>query len=197
MTEKGVWKNKGTKFFKNGAAIHRFLAAQGWKVSHTKVYTDIRLGILVPDKDNWFSEDCIMQYALNYLHKDGNIENIPATKTSEVVKDLDSLTKQKLQLEVELKQAQRDKLRFDLERKQGMFIPRGEVDSLLAARWVILRSGFQAMIDLNLDIWCDMIKDDPVQGQSVMRESILNEFWLLLNEFATAAEIEVVPGEED
>ncbi len=166
--------------------VYRYLKASGWKIGKSKVYNDCGTK-LKPGEDGKFSLESVELYALKHLKR-----LVPDGATESVADELERLHLERLRREVSLRKRQEEKLRFDLERKKGRYLPRSEFETLLAARWVVLRAGFKAMVDLNLDAWISLIEDDPDKGRLSFRQAIQQEFLVLLNEFARMPEITVV-----
>ena len=171
--------------FKTAIEAYRYLKEQGWKVSKSKVYADVGTK-LKPDQDGKFSLETVELYALKHLKRiaPGGPEN--------VAEELEKLHLERLRREVALRKRQEEKLQFELQRKKGEYIHKSEFETLIAARWVILRAGFKAMVDLNLDNWIAIIQDNPQKGRLEFRQAIRDEFLVLLNEFAMAPQFEVV-----
>ena len=183
--------------FKSGIEVWKYLKARGYTCSKRVVQKHITLGKLpyIQGKNarsRIFRRQAVDDYAKVHL-----ADFAPTDLDARIREgDLSELQARKLRAAIEEHEARAALMRMKKDRELGKLLLRSEFESLLAARWVVLRAGFRAMVDLNLDAWERLLRDDPVQGRQVMREAILSEFLVLLNEFARAPEFEVQARQE-
>ncbi|MGA1846895.1 hypothetical protein [Deferribacter abyssi] len=118
--------------FENAIEVVSFLNEEGWKVSKTKVYNDIKAGRLRRNKEGHFRKQDVLKYAETYLVRyDGGGE------------DPEKLQELKLKHEIEIMEVKKRMLQMEEEIKRGEYVRRDEFEHALAARASIFKSDLQ------------------------------------------------------
>lgn len=144
--------------FENRRTVLHHLVKAGYKISRAKLYRDFKRGLIRMEADGSVLEAEARNYALNNLSKiDGSLEN-PA--------DIQALKNQK---EVEKLDEQIAKLRFDREKEQGKYILRDEFESELAARAVVLDTGFRHKFNIKAREWIALVGGKPEKAAEFLQ----------------------------
>ncbi len=183
--------------FKNGTEVWKYLKARGYRVAKRTVLAHIKQKKLIYTPGRTVSQRIFTRAAVDDYARIHLAKAAPSSLDQAIAEgDLSRLQARKIIAETKRAEADAESKSMKVARERGELIPRAEFESLLAARWVVLRAGFRSMVDLNLDTWAAMIETDPVQGRVLMRDSLNAEFLVLLNEFARAPVFEIIAEDE-
>jgi len=122
-------------------AVVDHLKASGYRISKSKIYRDKDKGQIRVNEDGTVLETEVRAYAatLDRIHADiGDLNDIHAIKTKR---------------DVELREEQIKKLRFQREVDEGKYIPRQDFEGELASRAVVLDSGLRHMVQMKAAEW--------------------------------------------
>ncbi|UIJ38503.1 hypothetical protein LWC08_02750 [Desulfobaculum bizertense] len=163
-----------------------FLSEEGRKVKKSKLYADIKSGLLRKQPDGTFSESEVLAYA----------ESLPVMavpkKDSEQLKELAArrqlATIHKLEEET-------SRIQFRAEVERGKYIPRENLELELASRGVVLGSGIRQAVEMNVLDLIHLVGGDPRKSQEFLErfEAMLDE---ALNEYSSVLEFEVTYSDE-
>ena len=109
---------------KDVMAVVRFLKDKGFKIGKSKVYKDRRAGLLRVGPDGLITESEALAYAVRAGLK----------KLSDPVGQLDGIMAEKAKAELAKLKAQEEKIRFELERDRGKYLPKADVRAELAMK---------------------------------------------------------------
>ncbi len=105
-------------------AVVRFLKDEGYKVGKSKVYKDRKAGLLKVAPDGSITESEALAYAVRAGLK----------KISDPAGRLDDIMAEKAQAELAKLRAQEEKIRFELDRERGKYLPKADVRAELAMK---------------------------------------------------------------
>ena len=144
-------KNKSVAMatFPSLLAAMENLASAGYKISKSKIYRDKDKNFIRVNTDGTVPETEVRAYAATLERKGGSID------------DLNDIHNRKTGKEIERLEEQIRKLRFDREKEQGKFIPRGEFESELAARAAVFDSGFRHAFNVKAREWIALVGGKP------------------------------------
>lgn len=149
---------------KTATDVLEHLLKNGRKIKKSKLYQDIRKGILRRNADLTFSVANVNKYGTT----------LPMAETPEMV--------------AQEAEARRKELAADVA--EGKYIPRDMVEQELAARAVTLNSGLKSAFEASSLDLIDAVGGDPKQAHHFLRkvEAIIDN---LSNRYAQPMEIEV------
>lgn len=185
---------KSANSLRDWRAVLAYVEESGRKLKKSKMYEDIRKGLLKKQADGTFRLRDVDRYAAS----------LPFAATPDrMAEKAASLQRTKEEQEIRRISAIADKEEFLLAVKKGQFIPREQVHLELAARAVTLASGLKTALEARgLDI-ISLVEGNPRRAQelSLFLEKVLDE---AMNEYASPLELTVefseaepVTGEDD
>ena len=164
--------------FANKADVVRYLKANGCQVSKTKVYDDIKKGIL-PSHEGVILEADVKAYAIG-LKKTGDLDS----NLDELAREEGRKKNIKLDLEIERR-------RFDLEKDRKLYILKSEYETDLSVRAGILQAGFKHLLQTGFRECVQIVSGDTQKTQQGI-EYLSAAFDDLLDEYARMDAMEVV-----
>ena len=185
---------KSANSLRDWRAVLAYVEESGRKLKKSKMYEDIRKGLLKKQADGTFRLRDVDRYAAS----------LPFAATPDrMAEKAASLQRTKEEQEIRRISAIADKEEFLLAVKKGQFIPPEQGHLELAARAVTLASGLKTALEARgLDI-ISLVEGNPRRAQelSLFLERILDE---AMNEYASPLELTVefseaeqVTGEDD
>lgn len=148
--------------FSNVADVHKYLKAQGWKISKTQLHHHVDIEKIKRD-DGKFLISSIDKYALKYLRRfDG----------SKPKKDLFEIQKRRYTAELRDTEAGAAMKEMKLSLLKGEFVPRNAFEQALAQRAMFLKSDIQNFIH------SQAVKIIAVVGGNATKAPDLIEFML-------------------
>ena len=125
-------------------AAWEFLRAQGFKVSSGKFYGDCSKNMVKVNADGTINEAEALAYAVRYLKK---------VKGGDADAVLDDIFKSKAKAELDKTLVQEEKLRFELERERGNYLPRADVMTQFAVKWGTLEASLRHLLRTRARDW--------------------------------------------
>jgi hypothetical protein len=173
----------GKPFLRSVPKVVEFLRNRGFKVQRTKLYYDIRKGLLRRQPDKSFSESDVLKYAAK----------LP--RLVDAV-DIEKITGQKQKAELEKIKEQTRSIVFDREIKAKKYILRTKVETLQGIKAGVFEAGLKHLLQTNMAEFFMLVGADSKKIQDGVN------FWMrnvdgLLNEFARIDEIEVDLDDEN
>lgn len=155
-----------------------YLEQNGRSAKKTKVYADIKKGLLKKSDDGSFALHDVDLYMMS----------LPmATTPKEVFDAAAERQRRKEEADIRKAEAQAASEEFNLAIKQGEYVPRGEVDVALAARALTLSSGLRSAFEAKVLDWIEIVHGDPKTAASLI-DSLGSTLDQALNEFSSGAE---------
>ncbi|MCK5313221.1 MAG: hypothetical protein KAJ62_13980 [Desulfobacteraceae bacterium] len=183
MTRKDNKTDKGKDLpalvFRNLYAVLGHLQEAGFRVSRPKIYKDKKKGQIRVNSDGTVLESEVRAYAATLKRKDGSIA------------DLNDVHARKANKEVERLEEQIAKLRFENEKETGKYILRTDFEAELAARAVVLESGFRHLFNMKAREWITLVNGKIEKSADFLQElnSSIDE---QLNSYATTKTFQVM-----
>ena len=168
------------------AAVLDHLKAGGRKVRKSKLYQDVKTGLLVRRPGGGFLRAAVEAYAETLP-----LEALPR-EDSDRNKDLARRRQEATIRKIEEETAQ---IRFRGEVERGRYIPREDVELELASRAVVLESGIRQAVEMSVLDLIHLVGGDPRKSQEFL-ERFENMLDGALNEYAGTAEFEVTFSED-
>lgn len=167
--------------FTDVGAVLRHLERQGRKVKKSKLYNDVKAGLLARQADGRFSPSDVETYA----------QTLPLVAMPE--KDCDrikELAQRRQVATIQKIEEETARIRFKREVERGRYIPRDDLELELAGRAVVLESGIRQAVEMNVLDLIHLVGGDPRKSQEFLErfEEMLDS---ALNEYASTAEFEV------
>lgn len=168
-----------TPTFKSLLEVCNHLERTGYRISKSKLYRDRDKGMIRVNPDGTVPETEVRAYASTLERIGGNID------------DMSDIQARKIMKELELRDEQVKKLKFQREVEEGKYMPRREFEAELASRAVVLDSGLRHMAQMHVAEWVAM-----VQGKSGMIPDLIqamnSEIDRMMNEYATMEHFQVM-----
>ncbi len=168
--------------FANVKEALEFLKAYGYKIAKSKMYADVKRGILVTQEDRSLLESDVLAYAIR-----AGLEKTPE-KSAKVD---DRIFADKASAELDLLRAREAKLRFEHEREMGLFLPIADVRAELSMKLGAVDAGVKNTIAVNLVDWIEQVGGDGKKAGD-LQEVIFAELDALMNEFCNFDELQIV-----
>jgi hypothetical protein len=159
--------------------VLQHLDSAGYKISDSKIYRDKQAGLLRVNSDGSVDEAEVRAYASTLQRRGGNID------------DLSDIHQRKADKEVSLLELKEKKLRFELDKDMGRYIPRGDFELELAARAVIFGTGLKHRVRSKITEWVALVAGKSEKGADLM-ECIEAEIEAELSEYATTQTFQVM-----
>jgi hypothetical protein len=167
--------------FKDRSEAVKYLQEQGYKVKKSKVYADAKKGLLRVQHDGRVLKVDLKAYAISTLDK--------VNKQDEALAEQRTVTK--VEKQIEKTDAQIDRLRFDLEREMGKYIPKGDFEMEIAARAAVLDIGIRHWIQSFVEELIYICGGDPKAAGEIIEKG--NETLdKLMNDFASTKKFQVI-----
>lgn len=169
--------------FKSKIAVHRWLLENGYEISKSQFYAHCKDGLLRQKKGGGYSERSVKKYASLHVKK---------SETGEKERDRsERMRDEKLEVALEKEKIDRDRARFDLERRQGLYMPIEEFELAVVGREVAFMAHFNHSIQKEAENWVELVKGDQKYTPALV-DAISKEFASRMSDFAADIEVEVV-----
>lgn len=127
--------------YKSHKEVLEYVANQGFKVKKSKLYADIKSGLLIRQADGSFRKEDVDRYLATAKMQ---CPSVPA------VDEAWQLQQEKDRQEIRRIKAVADKEEFALAIKRGEYIPKAQVYMELAGRAIVLLSGLKAAYEARI-----------------------------------------------
>lgn len=173
--------------YKNRKAALEALKREGYKIAKSKLYNDVKSGLLRMQADGRILEKDLEAYA----------RKSRLVKPEALAEDEKSHGMQitKAKREIEKLEEQILKLRLERETLEGKHISREEFVMEMAARAAALDAGLRHMIRSRLADWIELVKGDSASA-SLLYEAMNADVDRRLNEYARMGKFQVIVSEE-
>jgi hypothetical protein len=142
--------------FKNRLEALEYLQQQGYKIKKSKLYQDVKAGILRVNPDGTVSLSQIQKYLDD--PRSGLMRLLTnasgALHPSETMEDLQ---REKLIYETNIQKEKLKKMEFDREREEGKHMPREELEMAFASRAAMFEAGLKHCISRHATKWATLI----------------------------------------
>jgi hypothetical protein len=165
----------------NLLAAAAFLQADGWKVGKSKLYKDAKAGLVRVNADGTVNEAEAIAYAHKYLKKklaDGG---------SAAIEDL---LREEKEAQVALLKTREEKLRFEKDLAQGLYLLRDDVILETAIKIGVLEAGLKNVVRSRSEEWLHQVGADIARAD-LLRELVYREIDDLLDAFGNMDQIGV------
>jgi hypothetical protein len=182
--------------FKNVFAVYKWLKANDYKVSKSKLYNDAgkdpEKALLRMEPDGTVTIEAVRRY-LNHPEAGvrEHMEKVQAG-TDHELKEYQRRTVIAKMRKVENEVEQQE---IEIQTKRGELLPREDLYLEMAGRTSVLEQGFKGLVQVRAADWVHVAGGD-VNRSAELREAILAEFDVLLNEFARTDVFQVLFEEE-
>lgn len=169
------------KVFPKVGTVLNYAKEYGRKLEKTKLYEDIKAGLLPRQKDGSFRALDVERY----------MASLPMLETpASLVIEAQDLQVQKQQEEIRRLRAVADREEFDLDVKRGKYLPKDMVYQEQAARVVVLATGLKSVFEARISEIITRAHGDMKEAPGVV--GLLHEMLdLALNEYSRDMEFEV------
>lgn len=186
MLENAMSNNETSEIFKNAGEVLRYLQEAGRKIEKSKLYEDIRAGLLRKDKKQFKKRD-VDRYAAS----------LPLASTPDGrARDAEDRMRRKDEAEIRIKEATAKREEMKTAVMEGRYVLREQVDQELAARAMALHSGLKSKFEALALNMVSKVGGDPKKSRALVAamEELLDA---ACGEYARALEFEVILGDDD
>jgi len=166
--------------FSSRVEVVKWLQGQGWKIKKTKLYQDAASGLLRVQPDGSVLRADAADYAVR----------VGLRRVSDPLDTVDELHAEKSRAEIDRLKKQVELLTLDLEQKRGLWVMRSEVETDLAVRVAVLKSGFCQMVRMRAIEWAAAIGGNT-RLERHLYDLIVAEYEELLDRYARGVEVRV------
>ncbi|HHQ49563.1 MAG TPA: hypothetical protein ENK19_11865 [Acidobacteria bacterium] len=152
-TGPGSQPEQPAESFRTLRAVVRYLQSQGWKIGERTIYKHRDQGKIVRDEHGRYPKQAVDNYAAAHLDRLAPGED----KADEIA----ALQKAKLRAEKEKTEAQARHWELRNKIESGYYVKRSEVESALAARAQVLRSGYENFVHAEAEQVVKLVDGDP------------------------------------
>ena len=185
MLENAMQNNDGTQIFKNVAEVLDYLLESGRKISQSKLYDDIAIGLLKKTKQQFKRRD-VDRYGAK----------LPLSTTPDGrVKDAEDRQRRKDEAEIRIKEATAKREELKTAVMEGQYVLREQVDQELAARAMALNSGMKSQFEAAALDLVTKVGGEPQKSRALVA-ALAEVLDAACNEFARSIEFEVILGDE-
>ena len=163
------------KVLKGVPEVLAYLEQNGRVAKKTKLYTDIKKGLLKKTGESFAVHDV-----------DLYMMSLPMATTPKEAFDAAG-QRRKEEADIRKAEAQAASEEFNLAIKQGEYVPRSEVDVALAARAMTLSSGLRSAFESKALDYIELVHGDPKTAASLI-DALAGTLDQALNEFSTGVE---------
>lgn len=148
--------------FKNRLEALEHLQQQGYKIKKSKLYQDVKAGILRVNMDGTVSMSQIQKYlddprsGLMRLAMDRSGALYPS-------EDVEDLQKKKLYYETRIQEEKLKNMEFAREKEEGKHISRDDIELAFASRAATFEAGLKHAISRNANKWISLIGGSPTR----------------------------------
>lgn len=168
--------------FSSLEAVRRFLNGQGYVVSKSTIDRHKKEG-KIRQQGGVFTEDAALRYAKAFL-KDANTGKRGDVDTADQQRRFLTARADKAEQEAAL-------LRLKTLEQEGRYLPREKVQQDLAARAMMLRSGFKHLVQSSVGEWVHLVGGDPAKAPELLRE-VTGKIERMLSDYAGADSVVLV-----
>jgi len=145
--------------FPNLLRVLEYLKRQGWKIGKSALYQHRREGRIRQAEDGTYTKRAVDKYARTFLKRlDGQG---PAD-------EIEALQRAKLRAEKEKTEAQARHWELRTKIERGYYVRRSEVETALAARAVVLRSGYEDFVRAEADQMVKLVEGNPERAPDLV-----------------------------
>ncbi|MFW6284150.1 MAG: hypothetical protein ACOC1H_02035 [Desulfosalsimonas sp.] len=179
--------------FKNRSAAAKWLWDNGYGVRKSKVYQDVEKGLLRMEPDGTITIESVRRYI---DHPEAGISE--HLETIQAAEDFDNKEYNRRTAIAKMEKAELEakKLRFEIEKEEGKWLPRADFEMEMAARAAILEQGFRNLVRIRADDWIHIAGGD-VHRAAEVKTAINTELDRLMNEFANTDTFQVIFEDDD
>ncbi|WP_025322273.1 hypothetical protein [Deferrisoma camini] len=146
--------------FPNLLRVLEYLQREGWKIGKSALYQHRREGRIRQEEDGTYTKRAVDRYARTFLKRlDGG---------GKPKDELEALQRAKLRAEKEKTEAQARHWELRTKIERGYYVKRSEVETALAARAVVLRSGFEDFVRAEADQMVKLVEGNPERAPDLV-----------------------------
>ena len=186
MLENAMSNNETPDIFKNTGEVLAYLQESGRKIEKSKLYDDIKAGLLKKSNKQFKKRD-VDRYAAS----------LPLTSTPDGrTRDAEDRQRRKDEAEIRIKEATAKREEMKTAVMEGQYVLREQVDQELAARAMALHSGLKSQFEAAALELVTRVGGDPKKSRALVAtlEEVLDA---ACNEYARTIEFEVILGDEE
>lgn len=166
--------------FRSLEEVRRHLAAKGFKITKSSIHRHKQDSFILPVAGGVFTGKAVARYA-NFLRGKGLGPPEPSADASGPNSRFQNARADKMEQEALL-------LRLKTQAEQGKYLPRVKVEQDLAARAMMLKSGFRHMIQSGASEFVDLVGGNPGKIPDLVLE-LTQRVDRVLSDYASADSI--------
>jgi len=169
--------------FKTLFEVLDYLADSGWKATKTSLYRHQKEGKILPQADGTYLLKDVDKYAKAWL---------PQLSTGKRLREkTDEMQRKKLDLEIKNLEIEQRRKALALDKEQGKYIPREQMELEMAARAGVLEAGLKHLVQSRAAEWIRAVGGDMKKVGDLIN-TMNNDLDEHINSYASQIEYQVV-----
>ena len=171
---------------KTATDVLEHLLKNGRKIKKSKLYQDIRKGILRRNADLSFSVGNVNKYGTT----------LPMAETPEMVaQEAEERVRRKDNADIRIKEAEARRKELAADVAEGKYIPRDMVEQELAARAVTLNSGLKSAVEAQALDLIETVDGNPKQAHRFLAkmEAVIDDAYILITDKKISVISDILP----
>ncbi len=165
--------------FKNRYAAVKWLQENGYKVRKSKLYKDADAGLLRMESDGTVTIESLRRYI---DHPEAGIKEHMDTVSAGNDVEVREYHRRAAVAKAEKTELEAKKLRWEMEKEEGKWIPRADLEMEMAARAAVLDQGLSSLVSVRAEAWIHLAGGNPNRAPD-LKAAIAAEVDALLGAF--------------
>lgn len=166
--------------FRNRLAASKWMRENGYKIGKSKLYQDTASGLLKVEPDGTVTIESVRRYI---DHPEAGIREHLDTVQAGADVEVREYHRRVAIAKAEKTELEAAKLRFEMDREQGKWIPRDDLEMEMAGRAAVFEHGFRNLVRIRLDDWIHLVGGNVARAGE-LRIVINEELDRLLNQYS-------------
>jgi hypothetical protein len=174
--------------FKNRSAVVQWLIDKGYKVKKSKVYKDAKAGLLRIEEDGTVLMESVRRYL---AHPEAGVKEHMETVDAGSDIEIKEYHRRAAIAKAKKTELEARRIEFEMEKEEGRWIPREDLELEMAGRAAVLEQGFRNLVQVRAADWIHICGGDAARAGE-LRAAVNEQLDDLLNEFARADVFQVL-----
>ncbi|MCF8094451.1 MAG: hypothetical protein K9J79_03730 [Desulfobacteraceae bacterium] len=179
--------------FKSKNAVIKWLQANDYKVSKSKVYNDAREGLLKVERDGSVTIESVRRYI---DHPEAGIrEHLDTVQAGDDL-EIKEYHRRAAIAKAKKTELEAQRLQFEMDKDAGKWIAREDLEMEMAARAAVLDQGIRNLVRIRAEDWIHMVGGDTARAGE-LKAAVNDALDQLMNAYVKTDSFQVMfEGEE-
>lgn len=178
--------------FKNRREVAKWLQGNGYKIKKSKIYKDAAAGLLRIESDGSVTIESVRRYI---DHPEAGIKEHMETVEAGDSVEVKEWHRRAARAKAKKTELEAKKLQFEMEKDQGRWIAREDLEMEMAARAAILDQGLRSLVRIRAEDWIQVVGGDTSRAGE-LKAAVNEALDQLMNAFCSTDTFQVM-FEED